>query len=371
MKRLFLSSSILLIALLGIFFSSCKKKAVEEQTGPVIIAYVQGDASFDASRIAASKVTHINYGFAEVKDGKVVLGSADAGNLAKLVSLKEENPKLKVLISVAGRVLSRTFPEGALTGDAQKTFAISVVDIVTKNNLDGIDINWGYPEVSDKNDTIYNDAAAQNYGLVIKAVKTELDALGEDKKYLLTSAVEADPNFIASAKPASFQTSVDYLNIMSFGYQDTKVAIYQSNLDFSDKYGVKKSVKSTLEAYNGIEPSKLVMGIPFSGITYQMKKDSKTGIGDPIVKRTGNKGYTFIKDSLVNKNEYYRYWDNNGQVPYVYNFYKSELVTYDDEESVKAKCAYVKSNNLAGVMLWKYTDDTKGFLINAINDVLK
>jgi chitinase len=94
-------------------------------------------------------------------------------------------------------------------------------------------------------------------------------------------------------------------------------------------------------------------------------------VGDPVTEQIQGKGYTFIKDSLVNQNEYYRYWDEAAQAPYLFNFYKAEFVTYDDEESVKAKCGYVKTNGMAGVMFWEYSSDPKEYLLNAINQVLK
>ena len=146
-----------------------------------------------------------------------------------------------------------------------------------------------------------------------------------------------------------------------------------ASLNLSDKYNTRKAANIAIEDYinMGVSPEKLVMGIPFYGNVYRVKKNSAAGIGDPVVEKIGSKGYTAIKDSLINQNEYFRYWDNVAQAPYVYNFYKSELVTYDDEESIKAKCEYVKENNLAGVMFWEYGSDPKGFLLGAINQALE
>ncbi|MDR1502169.1 MAG: chitinase, partial [Prevotella sp.] len=107
------------------------------------------------------------------------------------------------------------------------------------------------------------------------------------------------------------------------------------------------------------------------GRIYKTKKDASKGVGDPVTEQIQGKGYTFIKDSLVNRNEYYRYWDEAAQAPYLFNFYKGEFVTYDDEESAKAKCEYVKTNGMAGVMFWEYSSDPKEYLLNAINQVLK
>ena len=53
--------------------------------------------------VAAEKLTHINYAFANIKDGLMVEGYAgDAENYRTLNNLKERNPKLKILVSVGG-----------------------------------------------------------------------------------------------------------------------------------------------------------------------------------------------------------------------------------------------------------------------------
>ena len=44
-----------------------------------------------------------------------------------------------------------------------------------------------------------------------------------------------------------------------------------------------------------------------------------------------------------------------------------QLVIYDDEESVKLKCEYIKEHNMAGVMFWQYASDPKGYLLTTIH----
>src|ERR1044072_4367395 len=66
-----------------------------------VVAYVIGWQT--PPGIDPTKLTHINFAFARIEDGKAVLPHPGvAANLAHLRSLKAKNPRLKVLLSVGG-----------------------------------------------------------------------------------------------------------------------------------------------------------------------------------------------------------------------------------------------------------------------------
>lgn len=358
---------------------SCKKEQkTEEPKGPVIIAYVGGyKGEVDAAKIAANKITHINYAFANVVDGKAVLANeaTDASNFQKLNQLKGQNPNLKILLSIGGWSWSKNFSDAVLTPEGQKAFAKSAIEIISKYNLDGVDIDWEYPAIAGEKGNIFRPEDKQNYTLMFEALRAELNSLGEagEKKYLLTTAVGAFQEFIDNTEMDKVQGYLDYVNIMAYDYQDDKKAIHHANLYPSEKYKPSNSAKTAIDAFiqAGVPTEKLVLGIPFYGRVYTTKKGASTGIGDPIVKQEESIGYPEIKEKLVNKDEFYRYWDDAAQAPYLFNFYKSTFITYEDEVSVKIKCEYVRDNNMGGVMFWEYFSDPKGYLLDAINEVLK
>ena len=329
------------------------------------------------SKISPDKITHINYAFVDVQGGKAFLTNeaTDTVNFRKLNELKQQNPDLKILISIGGWTWSRNFSDAVLTPEGQKTFAKSAVDIMNKYNLDGVDIDWEYPAMEGDTGNVFRPEDKQNYTLMFAAIRAELDELekASDKKYLLTTAVGGSQEFINNTEMGKAQEYLDYVNIMTYDSQSKEKAIHHTNLFASDKYSESNSADIAVKAFNaaGVPMEKLVMGIAFYGRIYKTKKNSSKGVGDPVTEQIQGKGYTFIKDSLVNQNEYYRYWDEAAQAPYLFNFYKGEFVTYDDEESVKAKCEYVKTNGMAGVMFWEYSSDPKEYLLNAINQVLK
>ena len=112
-----------------------------------IIAYVfPRGRVLRTDEVAAKKLTRINYAFANLADGKIVEGfEHDKENFAILKELKQQNPDLKVLVSVGGWTWSKNFSDVALTSKSRNVFIDSAVDFVTKYELDGLDIDWEYP----------------------------------------------------------------------------------------------------------------------------------------------------------------------------------------------------------------------------------
>jgi chitinase len=70
------------------------------------------------------------------------------------------------------------------------------------------------------------------------------------------------------------------------------------------------------------------------------------------------------------KQGFIRYWDPVASAPYLYNSEKHIFVSYEDTESIAAKCRYVLTHKLGGVMFWEYSGDPSGVLLGAINQSL-
>jgi len=68
-----------------------------------IVGYVAGWHDWSTDMIDAEKLTHINYAFADIQDGRVSSYlENDDYNYQMLDSLKAENSDLKILVSVGG-----------------------------------------------------------------------------------------------------------------------------------------------------------------------------------------------------------------------------------------------------------------------------
>jgi len=373
-----------LTALIPLFFValiSCKSEKEQTQTRDdkkkVVIGYVPGYAGmFDATTIDADKLTHINYAFVNVQDSVAVLTNieTDTVNFRMLNGLKNVNPALKLMISIGGWSWSENFSDAVLTETSRKKFSQSSVAIVEQYDLDGVDIDWEYPGLRGE-DNVFRPEDKQNFTLMFQSLREELDALSQKtgKTYELTTAIPCFQEFIDITEMGKASQYLDYVNLMSYDfYVNGEIAGHHSNLYPAESYENEDSGHRAYQAYTsaGVPAEKLVLGIPFYGRSWFMKTNENRGINRAVDSVARGAGYTFIKDSLLTKPGFTRYWDDKAKAPYLWNEQTRQLVVYDDEESIKVKCAYVKEKDMAGVMFWQYASDPKEYLVTAINEHL-
>lgn len=341
---------------------------------PVIIAYVGGFRGLvNTDSINVWRLSHINYAFVDVKDNRAWLHNeaTDTINLRKLSELKNKNHDLKILISLGGWSWSKNFSDAVLTDTSTKNFANSAIEIVAKYNIDGVDIDWEYPGmIGDSN--VYRAEDKEHYTLLFKYLREGLDSLTKltGSKYFVTTAVGGSQSYIEHAEMDKVQQYADYINIMSYDYKgggDT-ISGHHTNLYTSSPDTTEESTDESVRAYisAGVPAKKLVVGIAFYGKGWQMQSDDNNGLFRRTQKSMRGGGFTYLKDSVIDKNGFVSYWDEKASAPYLFNKEKKIFITYDDEKSVKSKCRYVKDYNLGGVMFWEYNSDKKEYLLKTI-----
>ncbi|MFQ7124555.1 MAG: glycosyl hydrolase family 18 protein [Eisenbergiella sp.] len=110
---------------------------------------------------------------------------------------------------------------------------------------------------------------------------------------------------------------------------------------------------------------KLLMGAAFYSRKWEDVPDRYHGFLQ-LTKTGGGYGpnYDKLADEYINKNGYVRYWDDEAKAPFLFN--GSTFISYDDEESLAHKCAYVKREDIGGIFYWCHSGDTKGVLLRRI-----
>jgi chitinase len=373
--------SLLALGALSIMAGCAKTNETDsekKQTRPAVIGYVGGfHGLLDVDNIEANKLTHINYAFVDVKNGEAFLTNekTDSTNFRKLNLLKQQNPDLKILISIGGWAWSENFSDAVLTDSSRKVFAKSSVDIIRKYDLDGVDIDWEYPALPGEEGNIYRPEDKQNFTLMFEEIRKELDVLEKDngKSKLLTTAVAGWVEFLDATEMGKAQQYLDYVNLMTYDLFQGDTVVNHAPIYTTDMYPTEKSADAAVKAFvkAGVPVEKLVMGIPFYSRKFTVEGKLEKGLGQKQASQAYFKGYTFIKDSLVNQKGYKVFRDEVAKVPYLVNEKTKEIISYEDEESVKERCKYVLENKMGGVMFWEYDSDPKLYLLNEIDRSLK
>ena len=211
--------------------------------------------------------------------------------------------------------------------------------------MDGIDIDWEYPARPGYEGNIYRPEDKQNYTLMFRELRKQLDSLQQQtgKKYLLTTAAGGFKSFLDYTEMGNAQQYLDYINLMTYDYSGGKIARHHTNLYASKLYVSADFADNAVTEFiaAGVPAKKLVMGIAFYGRVSNLVPGAK-GPGDTIATTARGKGYTTIKDSLlIGHSGYKAYRDRQAKAPYLYNATTRQFITYDDEWSVKKKCKYV------------------------------
>jgi chitinase len=342
--------------------------------GPVIIGYVFAkDDLIDPATIAAEKLTHINYAFANIKDGRVVEGFArDAENYRILTGLRRGNPDLKILVSVGGWTWSGGFSDAALTRESRQRFVESAVEFVRRHDLDGFDVDWEYPGLPGYAN-VNRPEDKQNFTVLMAELRAALDkeAAARSRKYLLTFAAGASSNFLEHTEMDAVQAFVDYVNLMTYDFRGdwNPGAGHHSNLYTHPadprRMSADRAVRGFLAA--GVPARKLVLGVPFYGRAWGEVSPDYEGLyqpGGPVRERIETR-YSSLA-ALASQPGWVRRWDALAQAPFLWNAERRVFVGYDDPESLRAKARYIREHGLAGAMFWEYNADRTGELLGTL-----
>jgi chitinase len=341
-----------------------------------IIAYIfPRDRVIASGEVAANKVTRINYAFASLQNGVIVEGFAhDAENFAALNSLKRDNPNLTVLVSVGGWTWSGNFSDMALTKQSRTLFIESAVKFVNKYNLDGLDIDWEYPGMTGNNNR-FRPEDKQNYTLLLKELRQRFNR--EEKKlrrHLVTSiATGASTDFLEHTEMAKVQRYVDTINLMSYDYYVPvwdKTTGHHAPLFTNSDDPKKISADRTVHEYEnaGVPANKIVLGVPFYGKSWANVSATNQGLFQAGTEAPNTYlPYSSLVNMQTQNNGYVRYWDAKASAPFLYNQDAKIFISYDDPESLAAKCKYVLDQKLAGIMFWEYSGDSAGALLQSID----
>ncbi|TYQ18094.1 UNVERIFIED_CONTAM: chitinase [Acetivibrio alkalicellulosi] len=344
------------------------------------------DNYYEVSNIPWDKITHINYAFAKIEDGKIAVNDTWAalerpfgddtwetpirGHFGQLINYKKLYPNVKTLISVGGWTLSKYFSDVALTNESRTIFAKSCVEFIRMYQFDGVDIDWEYPVGGGLSSNITRPEDKHNFTLLLKCLREELDAAGkaDGKQYLLTIAAPAGSYTMNNMETDQYHKYLDFINLMTYDYSGSWESmsnhlspLYMNPLDPSssdrkEKYNTNWTVQEYIRL--GVPPDKLNIGIPYYATGWTNIEEGTNGLFGSSSEPLETKPFHYIKGLLdLPYSPYERFWDENSEVPYVWDASSRSMYSYVDQTSIEIMCDYVINNNLGGVMIWELSGD--------------
>jgi len=375
--------AVIILSCLALIAASCSTKPSD--TGKMVVAYVSGYRNFDFSKIDASSLTHINYAFANILGGEVRFGGEaidntemNSNDIIALAALKKINPDLKVLVSVGGWGWSGNFSDAALTDSSRNRFGASAARFIKEYSLDGIDLDWEYPNNPGAGNT-FRPEDVHNFTLLLECVREHIDSLaaaeGKKEKYLLTIATGATELYAENTELGPLSQYLDFINIMTYDFHhgNSTQTGHHSNLwlsssDAPDGDAADRAVELHLKA--GVPPGKLNIGIPFYGREWKGVEPVNNGLYREAATTGAGIPYTEVLKALSDP-AFTRYYDSIAASPFLWNERDSIFISYEDEGSISLRMKYVREKGLGGVMFWEYTEDVDGILLRAITEGLR
>lgn len=320
-----------------------------KESRPIVMAYLPGWVESTPDTVPLDKLTHICHAFIKADaQGKLIPESAMPNR--PLIDAAHEHG-VKVLLSIGGSESDVFLSPVAQDPTKLDRFINELIGYVKANDYDGVDLDWEFPT---------SDESAKGLILMIKRLRHEIDKLEAEsgRDYLLTRAVGGGWAY-TKIPTEVFRDNFDFLNVMCYDCTGpwSELAGHHSPLTASTE-GAKHHVataEQTLRYWRderGLPASQLVMGMPaygrgFRGVEMfgKVEKNSSahTTYTYAQLKRMMDAGWTVKR------------MDNGA--PWLVAPDGSEIVGFDDPESVRMKTRWALSQGFAGVFFWEATQD--------------
>ncbi|CAF1099853.1 unnamed protein product [Rotaria sordida] len=339
--------------------------------------------------------THINFAFGKVLESLILAPYEEddlkgwtlnsKGMYERLLTLKEINPDLRILLSVGGWThASRGFNDVSKNDANIKTFVNNSIKFLRDNKFDGLDLDWEYPGAKDQGAEPHSKTG---YTKLVKKLsemfQEEATQTGKERLLLTCATAAARHRIEAGYEVKKVCKYFDFVSVMTYDYHGSWEGKTGHN---SPLYGMRKerkkfrewNINSSMNVWVelGCSKEKLNIGLSAYGRAFSLlrepgitnnksmrkKKSSiglKAGAAEPgkYTREAGVLSYYEICE-LIQKNSSNRvYWHREMSVPYVSS--KTLWIGYDNIRSVTLKMQFLKEHGYGGVIMWSLDLDDK------------
>lgn len=353
------------------------------------------------SQVDGNLCTHVILAFARIdSQGNLVFGSEhDLGYLLEVPDFKRKNPTVRVMISVYNELEHNAFPKLAVSPELRQRFSRSVIEFLQRFHLDGIDLDWEFPNFP----TTFVGREHERVGLtkILKSLRSavvenffdrqvaqqhelqssnyERQSYGAAKQslvepYLMTVAVAGQEAVLRAAYELKQVANLcDWLNIMSYDYflfkpyapftgpNSPLYPIVDPYVPIVNKLSHSWTLSKLLEEEIPIE--KITMGISTYARAYRLVFHNTRPA--PFTLALGAKPGSRVDDYLdyrevcdiLRRPDTVSEFDERARVPYLLTDSGYTWVSYENEQSVREKVRFVLDNKLGGYMTWNLNSD--------------
>ena len=329
----------------------------------IMLGYANNAALPGVTPEDTRKLTHMNLAFGVIKDG--LLDMSGMTNWDCIKNFRVWNPELKLVLSVGGWGAGG-FSNMAMTEEGRRAFAASCLEVVERNNLDGIDIDWEYP-CSPLAEIDYDPKDKENYTLMLQALR---DVLGEDR--IVSVAVGAGEYFVEGTEMDKVGQICNYVQLMTYDMRSgfTHQAGHHASLGLTKGDTTNTSTRGIVELFHeaGVPYEKLVVGAAF----YSRQFDGVPNVNNGMLQTAETIGYYGPEYGQIEAfriaGGYTEYWDEDAEAHYLWN--GSTFLSFESPEAIRRKCLYVKEKGLLGIMYWEHGCDPERVLLDAMYEAM-
>jgi chitinase len=262
---------------------------------------------------------------------------------------------VKVLLSVGGWGWDDQFRAIVSKPEAEDRYILAVLDAVDRADYDGIDLDWEYPDTK-------NEAAG--FERLARRFRAGIDEQGKRKgrAMVLTMAASSNPSTLRWLDTKFLCEVMDWVNVMTYDMAGnwTSYAGHHSPLYPSSKApgGARVSTETTMRFLldeRHVPANKLAVGIPLYGRGF--------AVATPYASTRGAKKARLAVsnfralDRLKNEEGWKRTWDDETKSPWLIAPDQSQVIGYDDAESVALKTDWAMRQGFRGVFFWQVAAD--------------
>jgi chitinase len=304
---------------------------------PIFLGYYPDwTIELPVEKIPYAKFTHLVHAFARFDAQKKIIFPSEAQSNAFCSLCRKANvtPLLAVGGEDSGNRLLAAWQRdpNALVQQLKQR--------VTKFGYSGIDIDWEFP------DALGGSEALTAFVLALRVALP---------KATLTAAVPAGDYYGKYYNAAKLLPYLDFLNLMAYDAAGpwSEKAAHNAPLSYAQSaidYWVKKC-----------PPEKLLLGLAAYGRGFRATK-----FGDAASKSYERSEVGYRELLVLEKQGWRKAIDAAAQSPVLLSPSGTEIIGFDDADSIHRKSQLAKSAGLAGVFFWQIAQDTESsVLLNA------